>query len=118
MRHRPDDGANANHVEFWSLARLTFGDALAEINGHAVPPPQMACFDEMYFICANQIGEYDRDYSPSWRFVARYMYWQPALQSLALGYARQEMGVSTLQPMPPVSYFSRVFDCLDELTDV
>lgn len=104
VRHRPDDASNQNHAEFWSLARLTFPEAVAEVTGHTVPAPQMACFDYLYYTCATRIFEYEHDHSPSWRFVARHMHWEPVLQSLALGYVRQTMEVSPLQPIPPVSF--------------
>jgi len=43
------------------------------------------------------------DYSPVWRFVARYMYWAPPLQSLADQYVRRTIGISDSDPIPSVS---------------
>jgi hypothetical protein len=46
--------------------------------------------------------EFDYDYSPSWRFVARYMRWTRQLEIIADSYVRKTIGVPNHEPTPSV----------------
>jgi hypothetical protein len=52
---------------------------------------------------STQPYEYDSDYSPAWRYVARHMRWTQSLEELADKYVRATIGVEDDKPTPPVS---------------
>ncbi|KAF5388528.1 hypothetical protein D9757_004678 [Collybiopsis confluens] len=103
------------HATFWSLARLAFPETLRDqnllvtplpspLNGVSLPPDEdMVCFDYLYYVCAQQPYEYDKDYSPAWRYVAQYMHWTPWIEKLAQSYVNLALGLPKDEPTPPVS---------------
>ncbi|KAJ7283995.1 hypothetical protein C8J57DRAFT_751130 [Mycena rebaudengoi] len=103
-----DDGDP--HASFWSLAALSFPEgrssslqtpALSPIHKLALPPDDhMLCFDNLYYVSAFSIYEFEHDFGPAWRFVGRYMHWTPKIQQLANDYVRQTLDVATDQPLP------------------
>ncbi|THV07511.1 hypothetical protein K435DRAFT_833398 [Dendrothele bispora CBS 962.96] len=99
------------HTSFWTLARFAFPETRdsnlvtprpSPNNQVSLPPDDhLLCFDYLYYVCADQPFEWDTDYSPSWRYVARYMYWTSSLQNLADQYVRRTFGVAYSDPTPP-----------------
>ncbi|KAH9947399.1 hypothetical protein B0H21DRAFT_341109 [Amylocystis lapponica] len=104
------------HSTFWSLAKLAFPEARTEAlanpaehptlptaqTGVALPPDeQLLCYDFLYYLCGQDSLEFERDYSPSWRFVMRHFRWTATLEELAHGYLRRMMGIAEGEPIPP-----------------
>ncbi|ESK90926.1 hypothetical protein Moror_16427 [Moniliophthora roreri MCA 2997] len=99
------------HATFWSLARLAFPDTRAEnlVTPHPSPmhhvslPPdeQMLCYDFLYYVGAHQPFEMERDYSPSWRYVAQHMHWHPSWERLADTYVNRALGFRDDEKTPP-----------------
>ncbi|KIK70678.1 hypothetical protein GYMLUDRAFT_32719 [Collybiopsis luxurians FD-317 M1] len=111
------------HAPFWSLARLAFHEGLRDPNllvtplpsplhGVSLPPDEdLVCFDYLYYVCAQQPYEYDKDYSPAWRYVAQHMHWVPWLEKLASSYVNRALGLSENEPTPPyISIHIRHYD--------
>ncbi|KAL1940582.1 hypothetical protein VTO73DRAFT_8017 [Trametes versicolor] len=105
-----------SHSTFWSLAKLAFpegrADALSrphenptrksEGNGIALPPDeQLACFDYLYYVCALDPFEFERDYSPMWREVMVHARWTSDLEELARGYLRRLFRLPDGAAIPP-----------------
>jgi len=99
------------HVSFWALAPYAYPE---ERNASLVTPlpsprhnvslppdEQMLCFDYLYYTCALKPFEFDRDYSPAWRYAGQYFRWTTALQDLADQYVRQAIGSDDDEPIPP-----------------
>ncbi|KAF5368391.1 hypothetical protein D9758_002236 [Tetrapyrgos nigripes] len=99
------------HSSFWTLARFAFPEDRAQNLGTPLPSPktqvslppdeQLLCYDYLYYVCAQQPFEFEKSYSPAWRFVAKYMYWAPSLQAIADEYIRRTIGVNDNKPIPP-----------------
>ncbi|KAG6330606.1 hypothetical protein ID866_8483 [Astraeus odoratus] len=105
----PPSGA---HGSLWSFARLSFPEGRAEAMGRPpIPSPQnqvslppddhLLCYDYLYFASADRPFEWERDYSPAWRFVGKHMHWNGALQKLADDYVERALGVEDNGPTPP-----------------
>ncbi|KAF4573193.1 hypothetical protein EYR36_007703 [Pleurotus pulmonarius] len=97
---------------FWSLASLAFPETRAKSlvtplespEHHVSLPPdeQMLCFDYLYYVCANEAFEWDKDYGPAWRYVGQHMRWTMTLQGIADDYVRATIGVQDEdEPTPP-----------------
>jgi hypothetical protein len=99
------------HSSFWALAPFGFPETRA---ANLVPPlasplhqvllppdDHVLCFDYLYYMCASQPHEYEKDYSPAWRYVGQYMRWTKSVESLADSYVRQTIGVQPGEPTPP-----------------
>ncbi|KAK7465417.1 hypothetical protein VKT23_005395 [Stygiomarasmius scandens] len=105
--------AHDPHTTFWTLARFAYPETrnanLAEPrpspqNQVSLPPDEhLLCYDYIYYVCLQQPFEWNEDYSAPWRFVARYMHWNPSLEKLADSYVRRTMGIdeSNSEPTPP-----------------
>ncbi|KAK7064106.1 hypothetical protein R3P38DRAFT_2491061 [Favolaschia claudopus] len=99
------------HVTFWSLARLAFPTTRkaslvppleSPKHKHFLPPDeQLLCYDYLYYVSAHQPFELEYDYSPAWRYVGKYMHWNPQLEKLADSYVRRAIGVPEDAPIPP-----------------
>jgi hypothetical protein len=57
----------------------------------------------------DQPFEYSLDYSPAWRFSARYMRWSDHLEQLADKYVRKTLDVADGLPTPFVGTFSAFY---------
>ncbi|KAG9093629.1 hypothetical protein FS749_014066 [Ceratobasidium sp. UAMH 11750] len=100
-------------ASLWSLVSLafpktrdwawTFRKPLATLTqaGEALKPDdQMLCFDLVFYVGLANEEEWFADYAPYWRFVARYMHWEPKLFDLAESYLRRHFSVAEGQPIP------------------
>ncbi|KAJ7623687.1 hypothetical protein FB45DRAFT_797959 [Roridomyces roridus] len=96
---------------FWSLAALAFEDTRpANVDLSPEPGPiqqsiywpdeRLLCFDNMYFICAHQAWEFDKQYSPAWRFVGQYMRFSSEMQDIADECIRKALGVEEHEEIP------------------
>lgn len=107
------DFPHDNHATFWALAKTAFPDVLhnkqftanplaSRLNGVTLPPDeQMLCYDYLYYVCALEPYEYDKDYSPAWRYVGQYLHWVEPIQKLANLYLNRAFGLPELGPTPP-----------------
>ncbi|KAI0778374.1 hypothetical protein BD413DRAFT_508781 [Trametes elegans] len=96
---------------FWSLARLSFPEERSKNLGNPLPSPQhnvtldpdehMLCFDYLYYACAQQSSDLEHDYSPTWRYVLRYLHWTPRIEAMAAYYVRQVFDVPADAEVPP-----------------
>ncbi|KAH9178775.1 hypothetical protein EDB89DRAFT_1928451 [Lactarius sanguifluus] len=99
------------HAHFWSIASLLYSPERennlkepqpSKVHGAVLPPDEhLACFDYLYYVCAHTSFEFERDISPSWRFVARHFRWAPRLQNIADGYLRRIFKVPDNKAIPP-----------------
>jgi hypothetical protein len=103
---------NDPHSTFWALAALSFPEEHNKNVGKNPlpseqlgvvkhPSTQLACYDYMYYVGAANAFEYERDYSPSWRYVMQHMRWTKSLEDLADSYIRYAIGVPEGEPTPP-----------------
>ncbi|KAI0770948.1 hypothetical protein BD413DRAFT_626744 [Trametes elegans] len=94
-----------SHSTFWSLAKLAFPEEPDEVVGgnHVVLPPdeQLVCYDYLYYVCALDPFEFERDYSPMWREVMVHAHWTESLQDLARGYLRRMFRLAEGAAIPP-----------------
>lgn len=107
----PDDPDT--HTSFWGLARLGFPQTSnpylqsvspapsSKMHVQVPPDDDLLCFDFLYYSGAAHNFEFEWDYSPAWRFVARHMHWTPSLQTLADDYVRATFGIAADQKIPP-----------------
>jgi len=105
----PDDD-NDKHTGFMALASLGFPRVRdAELvppypseEHKALLPPSLhfLCYDYLYYVAAVKPFEYSLDYSPAWRFSARYMRWSDHLEQLADKYVRKTLDVADGLPTP------------------
>lgn len=51
----------------------------------------------------SQTWELEFTYSPSWRYVGRYLHFTPAIEELARSYVNQVLGLPPTEQTPPVS---------------
>ncbi|KAJ8523387.1 hypothetical protein ONZ45_g176 [Pleurotus djamor] len=96
---------------FWSLASLAFPEtrekslvtplASPEHKVSLPPDEHLLCFDYLYYVCAQQSFEWEKDFSPAWRYVGTHMYWTTALADLAEKYVRATIGMDEDEPTPP-----------------
>lgn len=60
------------------------------------------CFDILYYVSASEPFEWEKDYSPAWRFVGRHLYFEPQMIKLAEYYMRRALGLEEHDPIPKV----------------
>ena len=105
-------------ASFWSLATLGFPETRSKhLGSKNVPSPQhqvslppddhLLCFDFLYYVSAQNTYEWDKDYSPAWRFVGQHMHWNATLERIAGEHARRAMNIPADEPTPPVSKSSQ-----------
>jgi hypothetical protein len=94
----------------------------SEVHGVVLPPEEhVACFDYLYYLCAQAVRdstsiydssplsewrqpfEYNYDVGPTWRFVLKHLRWSKRLQGIADSYLRIVFEVPEHEPIPPVS---------------
>ncbi|KAI8983184.1 hypothetical protein BD414DRAFT_547951 [Trametes punicea] len=97
-----------SHSSFWSLAKLAFSDgrneALANPGANPTRPSQsnnLLCYDYLYYVCALETFEFEKDYSPMWREVMVHAHWTPSLEELARGYLRRLFRLRDDAEIPP-----------------
>lgn len=86
------------------------------------PDEQLLCYDYLYYLCANEVTDlfvttlddgftladivqpfdFEKDYNPSWRFVAKHFRWKKPIEALAERYLRHTLGISDRADIPPV----------------
>ncbi|KAG6328267.1 hypothetical protein ID866_10822 [Astraeus odoratus] len=105
---------SANHGSLWSLARLSFPEGREDAklddllnlpspgNQVSLPPDDhLLCFDLLYYMGVDRPFEWERDYSPGWRFVGKYMHWNSTLEQLAEEHVRRALDIADREPTPP-----------------
>ncbi|KAI0638784.1 hypothetical protein C8Q77DRAFT_1151813 [Trametes polyzona] len=123
-----------SHSTFWSLAKLAFPEGRAEalsrphenptrpseVNKVIIPPDeQLVCYDYLYYVCALEPFEFERDYSPMWREVMIHARWTSSLQDLARGYLRRVFRLPPGAAIPPyIAIHARRGDFLGWCGDV
>ncbi|KAH9891311.1 hypothetical protein C8Q73DRAFT_651429 [Cubamyces lactineus] len=123
-----------SHSTFWALAKLAFSEGRAEVlakpdehptrpsgtNNVILPPDeQLVCYDYLYYVCALEPFEFDKDYSPMWRDVMVHAHWTEALAELARGYLRRLFRLSDTASIPPfIAIHARRGDFLGWCGDV
>ncbi|KAI0668727.1 hypothetical protein C8Q78DRAFT_1071184 [Trametes maxima] len=96
-----------SHSTFWSLAKLAFPDGRAEAlerpNENPTRPSSngLVCYDYLYYVCALDPFEFERDYSPMWREVMVHAHWNAVPQRLAEEYLRHTFHLPDGAPIPP-----------------
>ncbi|KZT30811.1 hypothetical protein NEOLEDRAFT_37108 [Neolentinus lepideus HHB14362 ss-1] len=100
-----------SHTRFWKLAPLTFPENRARNLGQPLPSPQngallppdeqLACFDYLYYVTAFEDFEYEKEYSPGWRYALQHFRWTPKMETLAMYYLRRALKVSPSSDIPP-----------------
>ncbi|KAK1233665.1 hypothetical protein PQX77_003160 [Marasmius sp. AFHP31] len=105
------DAPHDPHTLFWTLARFGFPETRQEnlvpplaspTHQHTLPPDeQMLCYDYLYYVGAQQSWEFEKDYSPVWRHVARHMHWAPRVTKLADEYVNRALGLKESEITPP-----------------
>ncbi|GBE78647.1 hypothetical protein SCP_0115360 [Sparassis crispa] len=105
-----------SYASFWDLAKLAFPQTRSgtlsnpgahptrpsERNNVVLPPDeQLLCYDYLYYACASEASEYDWDFSPAWRFVAKHFRWTSRMENLAHEYVRRAMSLPEAVPIPP-----------------
>jgi len=72
------------------------------MHGALLPPDEhLACFDYLYYVCADTSFEYGSDLSPAWRFVVKHFRWTHRLQTIGDEYVRRVLQVPHHEPIPP-----------------
>ncbi|KAG9017681.1 hypothetical protein FRB90_000271 [Tulasnella sp. 427] len=101
-----------HHTSFWGLAQLGFKDGREEAlqnakvypsghHRHELPPDdQIMCFDNLYYVGASKLFEWEKDYSPAWRFVGKHARFHPKMVKLAEQYLRKAFGLSDGELIP------------------
>ncbi|KAL0951547.1 hypothetical protein HGRIS_008230 [Hohenbuehelia grisea] len=100
-----------SHATFWNLATLAFPETRkanlvtplpSPLHQVSLPPDeQMLCYDYLYYVCAHEPYEWDKDYSPAWRYVGQHMRWTKPLEDLAEMYVRETLAVPPGEVTPP-----------------
>ncbi|KAG8976439.1 hypothetical protein FRC05_003682 [Tulasnella sp. 425] len=100
------------HVSLWGLAKLGFPEGRSEALRGTQPIPSQSykksmvpdetfmCFDMLYYASAFEAWEWERDYSPAWRFVGRHLRFHPNMVKLAESYIRKAFGLLEVEPIP------------------
>ncbi|KAG8906710.1 hypothetical protein FRB99_006308 [Tulasnella sp. 403] len=100
------------HASFWGLAKLGFPDGREEALRDASPLPsnqhkkvilpdeRFMCFDILYYAAAHEPYEWERDYSPAWRFVGRHLRFHPKMVEIAELYLRRMFDLQEDEPIP------------------
>ncbi|KAI0369986.1 hypothetical protein BV20DRAFT_996130 [Pilatotrama ljubarskyi] len=123
-----------SHSTFWSLAKLAFPEGRAQVlanpSAHPIrpsesskvmlpPDEQLVCYDYLYYVCALEPFEFERDYSPMWREVMVHAHWTAPLEDLAKGYLRRLFRLPENAAIPPyIAIHARRGDFLGWCGDV
>ncbi|KZT41003.1 hypothetical protein SISSUDRAFT_982518 [Sistotremastrum suecicum HHB10207 ss-3] len=97
---------------YMALASLSFpqtrSEALAEAAGkpypdrHYVDPDeQMLCYDLLYYVASAVQYEWEREWSPAWRFVGRHIRWSDHVLDITKGVVGRTFGGSGTGDVPP-----------------
>ncbi|KAG8973017.1 hypothetical protein FRB90_010042, partial [Tulasnella sp. 427] len=96
----------------WGLAKLGFPQGRAEALQDTTPMPSVVlkltippdetflCFDMLYYAGVYDIWEWEKDWSPVWRFVGRHMRFNPKMIELAEVYLRKAFRLNGNEPIP------------------
>ncbi|KAH9942961.1 hypothetical protein B0H21DRAFT_866317 [Amylocystis lapponica] len=81
----------------------SIGDPLPSPQHQALldPDEQVLCYDYLYYVCAQQSSEFERDFSPAWRYVARHFRWTEHIQNLTSLYIRHAFDLPRDADIPP-----------------
>ena len=103
------------HVSLWGLAKLGFPEGRdAALQGTTpvpsymykesrIPDEKFLCFDMLYYTAVFDVFEWEKDFSPVWRFVGRHLRFHPNMVKLAESYIRKAFGLLEVEPIPKVS---------------
>ncbi|KAI0964013.1 hypothetical protein AcW1_000933 [Taiwanofungus camphoratus] len=96
---------------FWTLARLAFPEERTKNLGEPFPSPehqarlepddQVLCYDYLYYVCAQQSFEFEYDYAPAWRYVARHFRWTQQIEDIVALYVRHALSLPRTAELPP-----------------
>ncbi|EMD41919.1 hypothetical protein CERSUDRAFT_110476 [Gelatoporia subvermispora B] len=96
---------------FWALAKLSYPEERLNNIGHATPSLEMGfvvdpddhllCYDFLYYAGAAGENEFDHDFSPAWRYVARHFRWTSRIEGITSMYIRRAFGLSEDADVPP-----------------
>lgn len=115
-------------ISFWALAELGFPSGRERALGTPLPSPRLSstehpdehllCYDFLYFAVARHTEEWERDFSPAWRFVGRHTHWTERIVNIANSYLRRIFEVPDLNDdiptvRSPFSRFRIFFLCVD-----
>jgi hypothetical protein len=105
-----------SHVTFWGLSKLSYPDGRRTTldamtarttparDGSVVhPDDQLMCLDFLYFACAHEAYEWEKDWSPVWNSVLTHLRWTPRLQRIIDESLLQVFGLPSESSVPPVS---------------
>ncbi|KAF7371260.1 hypothetical protein MSAN_00761800 [Mycena sanguinolenta] len=105
------DSADEPHMRFTSLMALAFPEQRNKnirtpapslrLKASLPPDEHLTCFDNMYWIANVEPHEFQHDYSTAWRFVGKYLHWNPRIEGLAQNYIRKTFGLSVAAEIPP-----------------
>ncbi|KAJ7803821.1 hypothetical protein B0H14DRAFT_2527669 [Mycena olivaceomarginata] len=98
------------HMKFSALMALAFPEqrshnlgtpSTSPLLGMSLPPnEQLFCLDSMYWTSNLEAHEFEHDYSTAWRFVGKYLHWNPRIEELARVYLRRAFGLAPGAPLP------------------
>jgi hypothetical protein len=103
-----------SHAKFWPLVRLAYPATRAhelqynhprpspELGLTLPPDEQLLCFDMLYYMCVEEVFEWERDYSPAWNEVGRNLRWSKNLVDLGEYYLSETFGLEAGDEIPPV----------------
>ncbi|CAL1695033.1 unnamed protein product [Somion occarium] len=96
---------------FWNLARLAYPEDRNQSLGNTLPSPQhevilepdehLLCYDYLYYACAAQEFEFEHDYAPAWKYVAKHFRWSDRVEDVTALYLKRVFGLSEDDPVPP-----------------
>ncbi|KAJ6472032.1 hypothetical protein C8R45DRAFT_874874 [Mycena sanguinolenta] len=105
------DSPEEQHMRFTSLMALSFPEMRdrhlktpapsPRLKASLPPDEQLTCFDNMYWIANVEPHEFQHDYSTAWRFVGKYLHWNPRIEGLANNYLRRTFGLPAGAEIPP-----------------
>ncbi|OCH94686.1 hypothetical protein OBBRIDRAFT_722038 [Obba rivulosa] len=96
---------------FWALARLSFPEERSKNIGQATPSTHLGyiadpddhllCYDYLYYAGALGEAEFDYDFSPAWRYVARHFRWTSRIEDITSIYIRRAFELPEDAEIPP-----------------
>lgn len=106
----PDNTKTWNgHNSFWGLAELGYPEGRNQALGDSIkdkkavlPDHRLMCFDHLYYASVWQPFEWEKEWSPAWRFVGRHFHFHPDVAKLAESYVRKAFHIAENAAIPKV----------------
>ncbi|KIO28204.1 hypothetical protein M407DRAFT_72125 [Tulasnella calospora MUT 4182] len=80
----------------------TYGERpLPPTTPHPKPDDQLACFDCLYWVWSEFVGEWERTHSPTWDAVGTHMHFSKEADDIATYYLQKAFGLQVDHEVPP-----------------